>query len=173
MFRQGIICVLGLVSFCTILVIGISGCGEDDYNEWAGTWTLETVDGENIQVQFAAFKLLVEAFGGDETDFSYTDIWTFDDDGTWDREVTIEIETADDREFASFAVMGTYSLSDANYTITVNELTFTGEGSSDFVEETVDVGPELGETETGTWSGNGNTLTLTSDSGQVLGFKKN
>ena len=171
MFRQGIICVLGLVSFCTILIIGINGCGEDDDNEWLGTWTLETVDGENIQVQFEAIKLLLEAFGETETGFSYTDIWTFDDDGTWDREMTMEVETAGDREITSFKIMGTYSLSDSNYTITVNELTVTAEGSSDFLEGS-DVGSELADTETGTWSIQGNTLTLTGDSGQVLGLKK-
>ena len=170
-FVSILICLLLLVSLCAVLIIGVTGCGQDDDNEWVGTWTLETVDGENIQVQFAAIKLLLEAFGETETDFSYIDIWTFDDDGTWDREVTIEIETAGDREISSFEIMGTYSLSDSNYTITVNELTVTAEGSSDFEEE-VDAGPELGDTETGTWSRNGNTLTLTGDSGQVLGLKK-
>ena len=64
---------LTLVSLCIALIIGAAGCGDDDDSEWIGTWTLETVDGESIQAQFEAIKLLLEAFGETETNISYTD----------------------------------------------------------------------------------------------------
>ena len=59
---------LWFVSLCAILIVGIIGCGGDDNgddedNEWVGTWVVETRDGENIQVQFEAIELLAEAFG--------------------------------------------------------------------------------------------------------------
>ena len=108
---------------------------------------------------------------GEETDISYTDNWTFDDDGTWHREVTMKVETADDRETASSEFMGSYSLSGSNYTITVNDVTVIAEGDVDFLEE-AETDFESGDIETGTWSRNGDTLTLTSDDGHVLGFKK-
>ena len=187
MFRQVNFYLLGVVSLCAVLIIGVNGCGQDEANEWLGTWTLETVDGESIQAQFEAIELLfesfAEAFGEDETniDISYTDEWTFDDDGAWDRGVTIVAPNEDDIiETISVESMGTYSLSGSNYTIIVEgstdytitvEGTVTEEGSGDF-EVKVDAGPELGDTETGTWSIQGNTLTLTSDNGYVLGFKK-
>ncbi len=171
MFRQVNFYLLGLVSLCAVLIISVTGCGQDEDNEWLGTWTLETVDGESIQAQFEAIKLLLEAFQETETNISYTDIWTFDDDGTWDREVTLETEIGGDRDISAFEVMGTYSLSDSNYTITVEIFTVTEEGSGDFEEE-VDTVPALGDTETGTWSIQGNTLTLTGDSGQVWVLKK-
>ena len=71
MFRQVNFYLLGLVSLCAILIIGINGCGQDDDNEWLGTWTLETVDGQSIQAQFEAIKLLLEAFGETETNRTY------------------------------------------------------------------------------------------------------
>ena len=168
---------LWFVSLCAILIVGIIGCGGDDNgddedNEWVGTWVVETRDGENIQVQFEAIELLAEAFG-EEVDIFYIDNWTFDDDGTWHREVTMKVETADDREMASFELMGTYSLSGSNYTITVNDVTVIAEGDVDFLEEAdAETDFESGDIETGTWSRKGDTLTLTSDDGHVVGFKK-
>ena len=73
---------LWFVSLCAILIIGIIGCGGDDEdNEWIGTWAIETIDGKNLQQQFDAIELLAEALG-EEVDISYIDNWTFDDDGT-------------------------------------------------------------------------------------------
>ena len=133
---------------------------------------IETVDGKNVQAQFEAFALLAQAFG-EEVDISYIDARTFDDDGTWHREVTLDVETADERDTTSFEVMGTYSLSGSNYTITVNDVTVIAEGDVDFLEEAdAETDFESGDIETGTWSRNGDTLTLTSDDGHVLGFKK-
>ena len=167
---------LWFLSFCAVLIIGIISCGGDDNeaddNEWVGTWAVETIDGENIQVQFEAIELLAEAFG-EERDISYTDNWTFDDDGTWHREVTMKVETADDRETASSEFMGTYSLSGSDYTITVNDVTVIAEGDVDFLEEAdAETDFESGDIETGTWSRNGDTLTLTSDDDEVIVFKK-
>ena len=68
--------------------------------------------------------------------------------------MTLETETGGDRDIAAFEAMGTYSLSDSSYTITVEVFTVTEGESSDF-EEDVDAGPELGDTETGTWSNSG------------------
>lgn len=34
-----------LLVFCAVLIIGVTGCGDDeDENEWAGTWIVESVD---------------------------------------------------------------------------------------------------------------------------------
>ena len=33
---------------CAVLVVGIGGCGSDDEDQpWVGTWSLQTIDGEN------------------------------------------------------------------------------------------------------------------------------
>ena len=179
MLRQANVYFLTLVSLCVSLIIGASGCGDDDDNEWVGTWSLETVDGESIQAQFEALELLfeslAEAFEGDEVDIdlSYTDDWTFDDDGTWDRKVTMVAPNEDNVvETTSFEVIGTYSLSDSNYTLKVTNVTDL-EGSRAFSDD-IDIGNDFGPgtVETGTWLINGNTLTLQGDTGQVLGFKK-
>ena len=164
---------LWLVSFCAVLIIGIIGCGgDDDDNEWVGTWSLETVDGKNVQAQFEAFELLAQAFG-ETADISYIDTWTFDDDGTWRREATLEVKLAADQAMTSTKIMGAYSLSGSNYTLTVNDVTVIAEGDVDFLEEAdVETDFESGDIETGTWSRKGDTLTLTSDDGHVLGFKK-
>ena len=162
---------LWLVSICAVLIIGTIGCGgDDDDNEWVGTWSLETVDGQNVSAQFEAFKLLAAAFG-ETVDISYIDDWIFNGDGTWRREVTLDIETADDRETTSFEVMGTYSLSGSNYTLTVTggdvqALTAAGvevENETDF---------DFEEITAGTWSREGKSLTLNSDDGTTIGFKK-
>ena len=169
-------CLLVFVSlWISFLMIGITSCGEDDDNKWVGTWTLETVDGESTQAQFEAIELLfeslAEAFGGDETDIdiSYTDEWTFDDDGAWDREATIVALNFDDTiETISIEGVGTYSLSGPNYTITLKSV--QGHDSDLGTVQEIDFGYE--DTDTGTWLINGDILTLTSDNGYVLGFKK-
>ena len=169
-------CLLVFVSlWISFLMIGITSCGEDDDNKWVGTWTLETVDGESIQAQFEAIELLfesiAEAFGEDEADIdiSYTDEWTFDDDGAWDREATIVALNFDDTiETISIEGVGTYSLSGPNYTITLKSV--QGHDSDLGTVQEIDFGYE--DTDTGTWLINGDILTLTSDNGYVLGFKK-
>ena len=83
----------------------------------------------------------------------------------------MKVETADDQETTSLELMGAYSLSGSNYTITVNDVTVIAEGDVGFLEE-AETDFESGDIETGTWSRKGDTLTLTSDDGHVLGFKK-
>ena len=67
---------LWLVSFCAALIIGIIGCGgDDDDNEWVGTWAVETIDGKNLQQQFDAFELC--SFGRRNRHLLYRqlDVW--------------------------------------------------------------------------------------------------
>lgn len=169
MFQQVNFYFLRLVSLCVILIIGATGCGDDDDNEWLGTWTLETVDGESIQAQFETIELLFEAFGATDIDISYTDEWTFNDDETWHRDVTLVGPNEDGvAEAESIEATGTYSLSGSNYTITPKSV--QGHDSDLETVQEVDFGYE--DTDTGTWLINGATLTLTSDNGQVLGFKE-
>ena len=159
---------LWLVSLCAVLIIGIVGCGgdEDDENEWVGTWSLDTINGESIQAQLEAFEQLAAAFG-EEIDISYSDEWTFDADGTWHREATLKSPNEEgDTETTSIEGSGTYSLSGSNFTITVTEVT------GDFETETVDIEVDFEDIASGTWSRKGNTLTLTADDGTTLGFKK-
>ena len=176
MLRQIDLSLLWLVSLSAVLLIGSTGCGELGDAEWVGTWTLQTVDGQSIQQQVEAIELLIAAFGEDKIDISYTDGWTFDGDGTWHRDVTWRESTAKTQETIPFGFMGTYSLSGANYTLTLTEGVFTT-----LTTDTDDVKGGIIELETesdfagidtGTWAQNGETLTLTSDGGHVLVFKK-
>ena len=77
-----------------------------------------------------------------------TNSWTFYDDGTWEAQLILEGE-------AAVKSMGTYSLSGSSYTAT---------GLSEALEDT--------EADTGTWSREGNHLTITSNGGTVIVLKK-
>lgn len=142
MFGQVIRCLLWLVSLCTVLTIGIIGCGSDDHDgssdsKWVGNWSLESLDGQNYEAFWAALGYSI-----------VTNNWTFHDDGTWEAKLTLE-------GLESVKSMGTYSLSGSNYTAT---------GLSEALEGT--------ETDAGTWSRTGNTLTITSNDGTVIVLKK-
>ncbi len=159
MFGQGIPrSFLWFVSLCAVLSIGIISCGGDDGDNWIGTWAIETVDGQSYE------QVLEE---GEEVKASIvTNNWTFNDDGTMEAELAVQIESTEEGfEFSgevSIKIMGTYSLSGPNYTLTVTseETGAFGDGSSTDVD-------------TGTWSRTGNTLTLTSDEdGTIIVFKK-
>ena len=167
---------LWLVSLSAVLIIGSTGCGELGDAEWVGTWTLQTVDGQSIQQQVEAIELLIAAFGEDEIDISYTDDWTFDGDGTWHRDVTWRERTATTEETIPFEFMGTYSLSGANYTLSLTEGVFTAlTTDTDDVKGGIielETESDFAKIDTGTWAQNGGTLTLTSDGGHVLVFKK-
>ena len=152
---------LWLVSLYAVLVIGIIGCGgdDDDENDWVGTWEIESIDGENYE------QFLAEEAGAEGVNVSIvTNNWTFNDDGTMEAELTVKIEAKEGgTEFSlqsSVKLMGTYSLSGSNYTLTI-----TTEG-----EETTFFGGT--DEDGGTWSRSGNTLTLNSDDGEVIVFKK-
>ena len=158
---------LWLVTLCVILVIGMVGCGgDDDENEWVGTWEMESVDGQNVEQSFA------EGFGDAETDLSITaNDWTFDSDGMMEVEFGMKFEVKEGgfelSGEGSIKIMGTYTLSGSNYTLTPTELEGTGffEG-----EETISFGDA--DEDTGTWSRSGSTLTLNNDDGSTLVLKK-
>ena len=149
-----------LVSIWAVLIIGTIGCGsDDDENDWGGTWAIESIDGENYE------QFLAEEAGAEGVNVSIvTNTWTFNDDGTMEAELTVKIEAKEGgTEFSlqsSVKLMGTYSLSGSNYTLTI-----TTEG-----EETTFFGGT--DEDTGTWSRSGNTLTLNSDDGEVIVFKR-
>lgn len=176
MLRQIDLSLLWLVSLSTVLIIGSTSCGELGNDEWGGPWTLQTVDGQSIQQQVEAIELLIAAFGEDEIDISYTDDWTFDGNGTWHRDVTWSESTASAQETIPFGFMGTYSLSGANYTLTLTEGVFTTlTTDTDDVKGGIielETESDFAKIDTGTWTENGGTLTLTSDVGHVLVFKK-
>ena len=178
MFRSVNLYIFWLVSLCTVLVVGITGCGEgedktDEGNAWVGTWSLESIDGASIQAQFEAIELLFETFGETEVDFSYTDEWTFDEAGMWHRKVTYVAPDEDNIvETSSIEVMGTYSLSDSRYTVTPTSIQEPQVATGDAAES--EILPIFGykDADNGTWLINGDTLTLTSNTGQVYGLNK-
>ena len=141
---------LWFVSLCAVLIIGIIGCGGDengddngaDDNEWVGTWSLETFDGQNYEMFWASLGSSV-----------ITNSMTFHEDGTWDSEFALE-------GLGTIKTMGTYSLSGSNYTVSGFDFSITAE------EETGS------DEDTGTWSREGNTLTITSNDGTVIVLKK-
>ena len=157
---------LWLVSIWAVLTIGITGCGgDDDENEWVGTWAMDTVDGESLEQDFA------EDFGDAEIDFDITtNEWTFDSDGTMEVEFGMKFEVKE-QGFAisgegSMKITGTYSLTGDNYTLTPTNV----EGTGLFEGDVDPVGPT--DDDTGTWSRSGNTLTLNSDDGSTIVFKR-
>ena len=169
MFQQAIPrSFLWLVSIWAALIIGTIGCGgDDDDNQWVGTWEMESIDGESLEQSFGED----EEFGDAEIDFSITaNEWTFSDDGTMEMELGMKFEVKEQGlEFSgqgSMKIMGTYSLSGSNYTLTSTEVEGTGlfEGEAALIGST--------DEDTGTWSRSGNTLTLNSDDGTTVVFKK-
>ena len=156
---------LWLVSIWAILTIGILGCGgDDDENEWVGTWAIDSTDGESIEQTFAEGEELGIDFSIDPNR------WTFNDDGTMDVEFGVAFET-EEQGFVisgqgSIKIMGTYSLSGSNYTLTPTTVEGTGilEGEPPPIAAT--------DTDTGTWSREGDTLTLNSDDGSTIVFKR-
>ena len=156
---------LWLVSIWAVLTIGIIGCGgDDDDNEWVGTWAIESIDGESIEQAFAEGEEL-------GIDFSLVaNSWTFNNDGTMEAELGIKFEVKEEglaiSGQVSMKIMGTYSLSGSNYTLTPTEV----EGTGLFEGDVEPIGPT--DEDTGTWSRSGNTLTLNSDDGSTIVFKK-
>ncbi len=151
---------LWLVGLGAFLIIGVVGCGsEDDENDWVGTWAIESIDGQSLEQALAA------DFGEESINFSIvTNNWTFNDDGMMDADFAVKVEVKEGgTEFSlqsSVKFMGTYSLSGSSYTLTI---TTEGEAPTFFGGADED---------TGTWSRSGNTLTINSDDGEVIVFKK-
>ena len=152
---------ISLILFALLLSV-IFGCGDgDDDPSWTGTWSLQSVDGQN-------WKDVIAVFGG-----TAEDKWTFHDDGTWDLEITTTLFEITDTE----KVAGTYTITDTTFSISSPDL---DSSLSDVVsvEETDDINipddsVKSGSMEdNGTWVRDGNTLTLTFSNGQVFVFKK-
>ena len=148
------------VCLCAVLSIGIIGCGGgEDENDWVGTWAMQSVDGQSVE------QSMQEDFG-DEADVSIvTNSWRFNSDGTMEAEVRVKIEGGQGGTEITATISqnttGTYSLSGSSYTLTL-EITINLFGEAE--TET--------EVDTGTWSRKGNTLTLISDEGETIVFKK-
>ena len=159
---------LWMVTLYAVLIIGTLGCDREGDN-WVGTWSLETVDGQSYGQLFA------EDFAEEDINFSIaTNKWTFNSDGTIEVEVAMKftgkIDGVDTSANISGKATGTYSLFDSNYTLTMTSGTTiitTPEGveTDIFTEEDADE-------DTGTWSREGSTLRLSSDDGEVIVFKK-
>ena len=155
---------LRLVSLCGVLIIGIVGCEEFEgcgggvggggygygyeapANDWVGTWTLRTVNGQ-IWSQFLAEDGVNASI--------ITNNWTFFNDGSLEVDVVFELEPVGQKITISHSAVGTYSLADSIYS-----LQFDGEGT-DFFQDS-----------TGTWSSTQIALTLISDDGTTVLFKK-
>ena len=148
--------VLWLVCIWAVLSVGLSGCGGDDY-PWTGTWSLQTVDGENWKLLFALFGATIE------------DKWTFHDDGTWELEMTVTVLS----EKETVETSGTYSVTDTSFSMSSPDPEFSLDFSISFEDDSLDSEQSSEpKEETGTWVRDGNTLTLTLSNGQVLVFEK-
>lgn len=171
MYRRVNLYSLWLVSLYTVLTIGFIGCGDadsEDDNELVGTWTLESVDGATIQQTIDQFKQLAAAFG-QEIEISYTEDWTFESDGVWRRALTLVAPNdAGEVETNSFEATGTYSLTGSNYSITITGT--TGVDPTENIQANIDF--DFAKVLNGTWSINGDALTLTGAGGTTLGFKR-
>ncbi len=150
---------LWLATLYAVLIIGIIGCGgndneTDDDNEWVGTWSLDTFGGQTLE------QVLEQELGTEGVTVSIViNNWTFNDDGTLEAEISFKLgNQGGDSAFAitsSSKTTGTYSLSGSNYTLTLEEAPIASLKES-----------------TGTWYREGNTLTLNSDNGGSIAFKK-
>ena len=142
-----------LIVLCAVLIIGVTGCGNDEDNEWSGTWTIEKIDDVNFEVADAFAEIL---------DISVERSMTFDNDGTWEAEITTEGWG----ESITDSATGDYSLDGSNYLMS---------GSGDiFLAAKDDVSLlKTGSFEdAGTWIRKGDTLTLTRDDETVVVLKR-
>ena len=151
---------LWLVSLCAVLILAIIGCsgedsdGDEDDNEWAGTWSLETFDGQTLE------QVLEQELGTEGVTVSIvTNNWTFNNDGTLEAEISFKLgNQGGDSAIAitsSTKTTGTYSLSGTNYTLTLEDIPIAA------LKENA-----------GAWSRQGNTLTLNSNDGNTIVFRK-
>ena len=152
---------LWFVSLCTILTIGMIACGggnddddDDSDNDWVGTWSLETFDDQGLE------QVLEQELAPEGVTISIvTNNWMFNNDGTLEAELGFRLENPGNDSAisltSSIKTTGTYSLSGSNYTLTLEEIPIASLKES-----------------TGTWSRAGNILTLNSDDGNSITFKK-
>ena len=152
---------LWFVSLCTILTIGMIACGggnddddDDSENDWVGTWSLETFDDQGLE------QVLEQELAPEGVTISIvTNNWMFNNNGTLEAELGFRLGNQGDDSgislTSSIKTTGTYSLSGSNYTLALEEIPIAS------LEES-----------TGTWSTEGNILTLNSDDGNSIAFKK-
>ena len=133
---------LWLISLCAVLIIGFTGCGGDDDDD--SDWAGTWIV-ESVDAPASSDE---PDWDQDIAAFFGEWTWTFNRDGTWESEEPLS------------KAMGTYSLSGSSYTLTTER------------EEVLGFSIDVEETETGTWSRKGDTLTLTSDDGIVRVLKK-
>ena len=153
----------GLIWLFTFIVVLLGGCEliaplhqqlhdmEEETNPWVGTWSLESVDGAPFSDLFADDEEIVSAYSH----------WTFDADGTWAVEFTIEYEYQNGGQFyglISIEASGVYTLDGSNYVL--------------IVEEDPDLFFENDNRNTGTWFSADDTLTLTAEDGSFAVFKR-
>ena len=157
--------VLWLLGTFAILTIGITGCGDGESeagsNEWVGTWSLETIDGQSMEQNYSHY--------GHATIFSNT--WRFNSDGSLEGEITIKITPKQGGgltpENGSIKFTGLYFLSGSNYTLSNGEAEATG-----FFARLDDAeGITTLENISGTWTRSGDTRTLISEYNTSV-FKK-
>jgi hypothetical protein len=182
-----------LVAFCAVLIIG-TGCGDDSDTDkpvkpttpepvteiptdFVGTWSLETVDGQPLAQAF----LEDDGFPEDENLFKdepkvtiTTNVWTFNEEGTWAWavELVVENKKQDIRVTKSLQVSGTYTVSASNYKMIAKEV--KGKIIAVINGQKIESDEaDFFETDSGTWSRVGNTLTLKSSTEDaVIVFKK-
>lgn len=149
-----------------LVVISLTGCElfqpliepteppTEPENEWVGSWTLETIDGEQLELPFPPPDPNI-------TVSTYRNEWIFKNDSTWNAEILFEF-TYNNQDTLSLInggqMNGMYELSGQEYRLRMQD----GEG---FFFETPD------EDDTGTWEIVDDTLTLHSSDGEVVVFK--
>ena len=107
--------VLWLLGTFAILTIGITGCGDGESeagsNEWVGTWSLETIDGQSMEQNYSYY--------GHATILANT--WRFNSDGSLEGEITVRIAPKQGNvgtlEIGSIRFTAAYFLSGSNYTL--------------------------------------------------------
>lgn len=183
-----------LISLCAILIIGVTGCGDDSDTDkpveptipepvveipadFVGTWSLETIGG----LPFAQAFLEDVGLPGDEDFFKgeakitvATNSWIFNADGTWagDIELVIENKNKNIRVTKSQQMSGAYTVSASNYKMNTKEI--KGKIIADINGQKIESDEaDFFETDSGTWRRVGDTLTLRSrDENTVIVFKK-
>ena len=150
-----------------LIVISLTGCEllqplidptepptEPD-NDWVGSWSLETIDGETLELPFPPPDPNI-------TVSTYRNEWIFRNDGTWSAEILFELTYTDQGALSLInggQMNGTYELSGQEYKLML-------QAGGGFFLETPD------EDDTGTWERVDDTLTLHSSDGSVVVFKR-
>ena len=155
----------GLRVFCfCMFVLALGGCElfvplypqdhDVEPNPWVGEWRVESIDGEPLSGLYAD--------GEENAHITVTNSWTFNVDGTWQAEFTIEVEYGNGYQFYGrywVPLQGSYALNGPTYVLIV-----TGDEAGPFFDAP--------ESIIGTWVIAGDTLTLTDELGSVIVFKK-